>query len=114
MRSGLGDVLGPAAPLGQQRRKGEDPWTAEAGLNWLHGPPTTRSGTHIQAWSRSVLLQGHRRLPRRESTVILDWSQSPSVVAGPQLDYRLEEGRVVTLGGSAPAATSSLLGDTFI
>lgn len=37
--SGPGDVLDPTALLGQQRRKEEDPGTAEAGLSWLHGPP---------------------------------------------------------------------------
>lgn len=44
MGSGLMDVLDPVVLLARQRR--EKTRTAEAGLNWLHGPPATRGGTH--------------------------------------------------------------------
>lgn len=42
MGSGLMDVLDPAVQLAQRRREK----AAEAGLNWLHGPPATTGGTH--------------------------------------------------------------------
>lgn len=60
-------------------------------------------------------MEGDRRLPRRELVLHGDLELEPKqqCEGRTQLDYKLDGGRMVTLGGSAPASHDVLLGKCF-